>query len=361
MNFSKSVLLTSAFGLAVALVVPAQAEDKNRSQQDQSNQKSARKQSEHSQDQQHSKRGQRSQQQSSSDRDQSRYRLDMDGWVHVGVDYDRDGVYDAVETIFLYDLENAQNQSRQRSQANRGSAQMQRGERGQRGQRGRQVQLTGKIKNLQEKNMTSSDQTQMVAKLKTDEGKTLRVCLGAKEKVSQLDLGKGDEINVRGIRARINDDSAVMAQFVSFNGETIQNELPQRQGLRKFQGTIEKTRKTSFRGRDGKFLVVDLALKGKDETRRVNLGPASEFEDVDISEGTSVKLLAREGRINDQDALIAQLIRVDGQSIDVREPTSRTIRGAMKSRDSRSSRYSRDARQTRQETANSERYEQSNR
>ncbi|QDU17041.1 hypothetical protein CA11_48800 [Gimesia maris] len=350
MNFSKSVLYTSAFGLAVALVVPAQADDKTRSQQDQSSQKSAQKQSRHSKDKPHSQRGDRARQQSSTDRNQNRYHLDMEGWVHVGVDYDRDGMYDAVETIFLYDLEKAQNQSRQRSQARRGSARLQRGERGQRSQ---QVQLTGKIKNLQEKKMTSSDQKQMVAKLKTDEGKTLRVCLGTKEKVSQLDLEKGDEINVKGVRARINDEAAVMAQFVSFEGESIQNQLPQQQRLRKFQGTIQNTRKTSFRGRNGRFLVADLALNGQEKTRRVNLGPASEFEDVEISEGTSIKLLAREGRINNQEALIAQLIRVNGQSIDVREPTRRTIRGEMKSRKSL------DARETRQETADSNRDEQS--
>ncbi|QDT93331.1 hypothetical protein [Gimesia algae] len=350
MNFSKSVLYASVFGLAVALVVPAQADDKTRSQQDQSSQKSAQKQSRHSKDKQHSQRGDRSRQQSSTDRSHNRYHLNMEGWVHVGVDYDRDGMYDAVETIFLYDLEKAQNQSRQRSQARRGSARLQRGERGQRGQ---QVQFTGKIKNLQEKKMTSSDQKQMVAKLKTDEGKTLRVCLGTKEKVSQLDLEKGDEINVKGVRARINDEAAVMAQFVSFEGESIQNQLPQQQRLRKFQGTIQNTRKTSFQGRNGRFLVADLALNGKEKTRRVNLGPASEFEDVDLSEGTSIKLLAREGRINNQEALIAQLIRVDGQSIDVREPTRRTIRGEMKSRKSL------EARETRQETADSNRDEQS--
>lgn len=333
MVLNKQMLLTSAFSLAVALPMSVLAADQgsssNQDQSDSSAQsrseaKLKRHQKKHNQH--HGKKqGDQQHQRSDQDRDTARYKLNMDGWVHVGVDYDRDGLYDAVETIYLYDLEKAQNQSRQRSHPMKGAAQRDLQRRGNR----KQVQLSGQIQKLQSKQIMAAHKKQVMAKLKTDDGQTQRVYLGPEDQVDQLHLEKGDAIQVKGVRGRVNDQSAIMAQFVSFNGQSIHNELPRRQMLRKFKGEIQSTRKTSFRGHDGKFVIAKVQT-ADDDSIQVNLGPADSFEDVDLSKGTPIKLLARPGTINGQEALVAQLIRVDGQSIDVREPTRRTLRGAKK-------------------------------
>lgn len=329
MVLNKQMLLTSAFSLAVAMPLSVMADDNKSSSEKGQTGSSAQSRSDRDADyseKKHDKhqgkhQGKNKQHSQDHTRNMSRYKLNMDGWVHVGVDYDRDGFYDAVETIFLYDLEKAQNESRKRSDDMKKQAQRDMQRRGNR----RQVQLSGEIQKLQTKRIMSAEQKQVLAQIQTEEGQTQRVFLGPQERVSQLNLDKGDDIQIKGVKGRVNNQSAIMAQFVSFNGQSIQNELPRQQKLRKFKGDIVSTRKTSFQGRDGKFVVAKLETP-QEKMVQVNLGPADSFEDVDLSEGTSIKLLARRGTINGQEALIAQLIRVDGQSIDVREPTERSLR-----------------------------------
>jgi len=48
--------------------------------------------------------------------------VDPRGWVSTAVDYNNDGTYDAVETIYIYDLERAQRSSRQRKSEDQGQA-----------------------------------------------------------------------------------------------------------------------------------------------------------------------------------------------------------------------------------------------
>ncbi|MCG6156537.1 hypothetical protein [Rubinisphaera margarita] len=254
---------------------------------------------------------------------------EIEGWVTVGTDYDNDGVYDSLETIFLIDLENARRQSQARAQEHQRS----RNQNGQH-QSSKRLQVKGTIQSLSQKEMMNSEKPKVVAKLKTQEGRTATVCLGSQDKVNQLNLQQGDQVQAHGVRATFNGKSMLMAERVSAGEQTITNQLPRKQGLNRFQGEVVSTRQANFRNREGEFVIATVRTE-KHGTKEVNLGHASEFENVDISEGKQIKFLAGEARMNGRSALIAQAIRIDGQTIDVRESTNQQITKSDRGSDSK--------------------------
>jgi len=254
---------------------------------------------------------------------------EIEGWVTVGTDYDNDGVYDSLETIFLIDLENARRQSQARAQKHQRS----RNQNGQH-QSSKRLQVKGTIQSLSQKEMMNSEKSKVIAKLKTQEGRTATVCLGSQDKVDSLNLQQGDQIQAHGVRATFNGKSMLMAERVSAGEQTITNQLPRKQGLNRYQGEVVSTRQANFRNREGEFVIATVRTE-KHGTREVNLGHASEFENVDISEGKQIKFLAGEARMNGRSALIAQAIRVDGQTIDVRESTNQQITKSDRGSDSK--------------------------
>ena len=53
------------------------------------------------------------------------------------------------------------------------------------------------------------------------------------------------------------------------------------------------------------------------KTDVVNLGPKEKFQGVDVREADDIRILATQGRINGQDALIAEEVSIDGETIKV--------------------------------------------
>lgn len=271
-----------------------------------------------------------SHQQSSQDRtdrrasNQSQRRnleLDLEGWVNIATDYDHDGRYDTIETIYLYDLERARQQSQARSRQKHRDGQFANSQRSQ-----QMLQVRGEIQSLERKQMMDSNQKNVVAKLKDEQQRIATVCLGPGSKVKQLQLSEGDTIQAHGQRARIDGRPVLMAQKVKANGQTIQNQMNrQQQRLKRLKGEVVSTRKANFDGRDGQYLV---ARVNTDEqgTQQINLGPAKKLSELNISEGTEVRVLAREGRINNRPAMIAEVVRANNHSVDVRGATRRTLK-----------------------------------
>ncbi|EAQ80307.1 hypothetical protein [Blastopirellula marina] len=266
---------------------------------------------------------------------QTQYRVNLDGWAQIATDYDRDGKYDAVETIYLFDLENARKASRARAQSG------QNGQASAKLEQRKKVHVAGKVKSLEHKSLISSKEKKVVAKISTDQGETKTVCLGKESKVQQLDLQTGDQLQASGVRARIDGQEVVLASHVSAGDRSIDNPLPQQRGLSRYQGEVQDTRKTTFQGRNGEFLIATVKTKDHGD-KQVNLGPSREITDLDIHKGTQIKMLARQGKMNNQEALIAEVIRVNDRSVDIREATKRTLKGQDSQQSQQSDRRSSD-------------------
>lgn len=338
-----------ALGLSTAMVAPVAAQSEsgqrdrsqdNYSQNDRGNRNFERRQTrsdndsqnqdnwrEQRQRQSEERSNQRSSdsQRSSNQSNQSRrnVQLDYEGWVKVATDYNNDGRFDTIETIYLYDLERARKTSQARAaqqQQGRSSDQYASDSRN-----SRTLQVKGTVKKLQRKQMMDSDQKKVVATLEDQQKRIATVCLGPENKVNQLNLSEGDTIHAHGKRARVDGRPILMARKVSANGQSIENQISQQRKLKRLKGEVVSVRKANFEGRDGEFLVARIHTD-QQGTQQVNLGTAQDLSDLNISEGTEIRVLAREGKINNRPAMIAEAVRANEQSVDVRGSTRRTLK-----------------------------------
>jgi len=344
MNWNTPLSWTMALGLSCAMVSPALAQNDNRNdsqrnsdQRDrqgqyqeqsdrrdwQQNERSQRDQNQRSQNQrdqqdwQHDQK-QRDQRQAQSQQ-QRQLHFDLEGWVTIATDYDKDGRFDGIETIYLYDLERARKSSQARSK--------QRGQRNQQtASRQRTLQTAGEIQQLNHKSMKQSDETNVVAKLRTHNDRTATVCLGSKEKVAQLNLTEGDFIRVKGKRSQVDGKSVLMAEMVATrDGQSISNDLPKDRNLKRISGEVESHREANFQGHSATFVVAKINTD-RHGRKEVNLGPKQDLSKLNLKDGKQIKILARNGRINDQEAWIAEAVHVDGKTVDVRGNTERSIK-----------------------------------
>ena len=208
----------------------------------------AQQQDSQSQDSQSSASRQRSQQQ-----DQAEYRVSPRGWIRIAVDTDNDGTFDAVETIFTYDLERARQSSRDRAKRDaqraqdQPSADDQRSESRQgvdddRQRRGMQSndmpsrrqakRLSGELVSMRTTKFRGHDGQFVVARIRDENGKTSTVNLGSKSKIDQLNLSQGDEVQLVGRPTRINDKPALVADKVMADGKSVDVSPPKQTASR---------------------------------------------------------------------------------------------------------------------------------
>ena len=317
-----------------------------------------------------------SQSRDGSQRD-SQLRASPSGWIRVATDYDNDGTFDAIETLYIYDLERARQSSRER--ANREAGNMRGSDRdsgmerwdnmdrqGQDGQRGRYARsdrrqsdrsgrmrtyeqrresVSGEIQNLKTQGMTGMDSKSVMARIKTEEGRTARVCLGPQDKLDKLDLEEGDQITVEGVRGRVNDRTVLMARKITSDDQEVEVKMPDSRRMKRVRGEIISKRNAKFRNQDEQHVVAKVRLvSGKQEM--VNLGPKSKIEKLELSQGDDVSMIVRPGRINGEPALIAQQVSSGDESIEA--STDRQYTSRNRSQDQRRMRDQAESRNQRQ-------------
>lgn len=308
--------------------------------------------------------------------DSARYQLEPQGWLTVAVDYNRDGRYDALETIYMYDFEKAKQQSESRKRRGMQQAQREEAERNRRMEESEQkmaaedrrspqerqarrdrlasmrrargdmqrrssgkqmpslVSCQGTIQSMRKEQMAGGDTRWVLARVEGDDGKTNVVCLGSAEKLSQLDLRQGDSIQIKGVRARMNDRPIVMVTQIRHNGKQLDTRLPKRVSLKRVKAEVQSMRTVKFRGLDQPHIIAEVKTKGG-KNELVNMGPKAKYDQVDLREGDSLKLLVRPGTINGQDALIAQEAKIGGETVRLPRPEDRK---RFKNRERRSAR-----------------------
>ncbi len=265
-------------------------------------------------------------------------KIQPQGWVKLGVDYNNDGRYDAYETIFVYDLQMAQKRSRDRREQSQQQGQREQGQREQgQSQSARQsaggskqqsatAKIAGELQDMRKIRMRDSEQQFVIARVRTDEGRTAKVLLGKQQQLSGFDLSDGDRIEVEGRRGRINDQPVLVASKVKAGGKAMQVEIDRmNQPVRQFKGEIVRTQTTRFQGHDKPFVVAEMRCQDG-SSKLVNLGPKDKFADVDVKQAEEVCVLAAMGRIDGKKALIAEEVSVDGETIKIKPDQRRDQR-----------------------------------
>lgn len=312
---------------------------------------------------------------------------DPAGWVRIAYDYDEDGYVDAYEYIFAYDLERAKQQSAQRQGApgrqmsNGGqSRQMQdrqmqgRQMQGQTGRQGVSNYVQGQISSLQVR--TVNNQERLVARVRTQDNRTVPVILGNPDRLGRLDLQQGDSIRVVGQRTQFGQLSALKAREIRANnqrvmirsrgdamqGRTQQNQFNgsaewqfdqqgrqqqmqqgrgqqmQRGGQSMMQGggqmrqqqarmvqtsgTIEDVRQVKLSGQDQNHLVAAISTDAG-QTRIVDLGPRNQLRNLQLETGDQIQVIGTRGTINSKQVLMADQVRSNGQSARIRRTRNR--------------------------------------
>jgi hypothetical protein len=287
-----------------------QDQDRNRQSSDQ------RSQDQREQNQRARSQGQGQGQVSSSGTDI--WNLQPAGWVTIGYDLDRDGTFDAFEHIHSFDL--------QRSNSGQsGSAAYRPGSRGSnsafQGVPSRQKvrRYEGTVQSVMTKNLARMDEPHTLITLRNQQGKTVKADLGPESKLKGVNLQKGERVTVFGTKGTINDKPVLMAEQITFNGERHRIHLPKDQGLKRIRGEIKSTHSTQFRGVDQGHLIARVQLDSG-RTVPVNLGPESDFQDLDLQRGDEISALVSQGRMNGQRAFIAEQVSFQGKMIEVNRP-----------------------------------------
>lgn len=251
-----------------------------------------------------------------------------EGYVGVAYDLNNDGVYETYEVISVYDLNIARQQSAQRLQAQAG----QQGGQGQQGTRemgqtsqaqpGQQQmqtrqqaeQIQGTIQELRTIDIQNTGRQEIVAKIKTQEGRMARVSLGPKESLQQLGLKKGDQLTIQGRRGTINQQPYLFAERIQAGGQQVQVQRQQVMALKRFDGQIQQTK--TVKVGDAQHLLASIRLDNGQNTL-VNLGSVDDLQQANLRQGQQVKLLAKPVTIQGKTALLAKSINVAGQNYDV--------------------------------------------
>lgn len=282
-------------------------------------------------------RGDRSSQQDSQQPSQSSDsrspRAQSAGWIAVAYDYNGDGFYDGVDWIYYYDLQDAKRRSESRARAEEESRRQGRGNQQQANSRQNRgaVRLRGEVVSLETKNVMGSssrdDAPHQFARIKTESGRTARVCLGKEDRLAELDIREGDRVSIEGVPVQIDDQAVLLARRVSTGGDSITNELPRQERWRRLDGRVRSISYTSSGEREERHTVVKIkAPQGR--VVQIDLGPSADIEQLDVQEGDEIAVLGRDGQIDDEALLIAQLVRVGDETVDVRESTNRSLRSA---------------------------------
>src|SRR6056297_3520284 len=163
----------------------------------------AQQQDQQQQDQQQQDRQQQDRQQQDRQQQGAKLKMQPAGWISVGVDYDGDGRFEAIETIYAYDLQLARQQSKKRQAESQRRGQQSDMQRRQTAQRSTSIE--GELQSLNRTNMRGHDETFVLGRVRTDDGRTARVLLGTEDSLSSLNLSEGDQVMVRGRRGTVND------------------------------------------------------------------------------------------------------------------------------------------------------------
>jgi primosomal replication protein N len=143
--------------------------------------------------------------------------------------------------------------------------------------------------------------------LRTDQGDMVPVFIGRQDRVSDLNLQPGTQLEVTGYQTQINGANAFIANQVRTNNEQVifiqRNEQPTR-----VSGTITNTRSLSRSG--GTNTILDIRTDSGNNVA-VDAGRSDALSNVNLNRNMRVEVIGYMTRENEHDLLMAKQIRLD--------------------------------------------------
>lgn len=229
------------------------------------------------------------------------WKLDPQGTVRMGYDYNSDGIFDAFESITVYDLQKLQTQRQSQRASDRQGGDKYTGQ-------GSQKEVKGKVIDVNTAQIANTGKTHTVAKINTDKG-IAKIDLGPQENIASLNLQKGAHIKVFGIDGKINDNFILLADRLQVDGKRVNIDRSDSRPLHRLNAKVLNTRTLSRE--ENKILMARVELQNGTKTV-VNLGPQQQLPE--ISQGQQLQILARLTEVDGKKALIADRLRTNGQT-----------------------------------------------
>lgn len=168
-------------------------------------------------------------------------------------------------------------------------------------------QITGTIENV--KNVQVRGNKHVLAQVKTDDGKTVHVDLGANAAAPS----KNDKLQARGPSVTLGDKNLIVASSATVEGKELNI---QRDG-RRFEGKVESTREVTVRGQ--KHLLAKINTKDNKKLL-VDLGPAEKLSSKPDN-GEQLTVSGVPVKMNNRVMLMARSVTMDGQRAQIeRQP-----------------------------------------
>jgi hypothetical protein len=227
-------------------------------------------------------------------------------WVTVAVDYDQDGRYDAWETIYYFDFQQASQRSRERSKQENQELSSEAAEK---------TSIKGEIVQLKTDNSASGSETRVIAQVENSQGRRVEVCLGPESKVSKLNLSKGDHVSADGVVMRKDGQLKLIAAKVEANGKTVTHKLTKRSMLNRVKGELTSLSEAKSKRGDGIYLVG--TIKTDSGKKTVHFGPKRQLSKLNLSEGDEVDAVTRTGTVNGNQAAIALQVSANDETVKV--------------------------------------------
>lgn len=255
-------------------------------------------------------------------------------WVTVAVDYDGDRLYDGYETIYYYDFVDARNRSNQRQNSGQSNGQNGKQSKGQNGMQANRQNMqndkqqmrsiSGQLSNLKTVRLSDNKQHRM-GKVETSDGQMVPVHFGTVDQTKRLDLSEGDQVQVQGKSARINDRQVLCAKKVSSDGQSVNIKSEKDRDLKRVRGTVSSMQSLRLRDQDQAFTMATIKTMG-DKSQKVILGPEQKLNQLDLQQGDELRLLVRKGRLNGETVCIAEQINANDQTVKLDRPEGKRLK-----------------------------------
>ncbi len=190
----------------------------------------------------------------------------------------------------------------------------------------------GKVDGFKKVNLKTSegkrDQWTFV-RIRLNNGDARVVSLGSSVNLADLKLEKGDPINVSGRNEQIDNRNVLIASRINVDGRSFNISANNGRQVT-LEGVVRQFTATSIDGAKEKNLLIRLELKNG-KSCVVDLGQGTSLSDLDIEQGSQIRLEGEKTKVKGKSLVVARKISVDGE--DTRIPDKAVGRDQSAGRD----------------------------
>jgi len=187
---------------------------------------------------------------------------------------------------------------------------------GNRGNGFQRRRVSGEIQQAKKVQLPGIEDAMLVGVIAGDDGQTYLVNFGPASQLQKLDLKSGERISVNGEVYRGYHRPLLLAERVRYQGKRVPIEAfedlePQHEQI---QGELTKLQKVQIPGMKGAMLVGLVKTKQGQQVI-VNLGSSEQTGELDLEEGTQVRMQGEGFEVGEQRVLFANQVRANGRTL----------------------------------------------